>query len=73
MVNKQQTWTYQEVYENVCKMAILLKKHGVKKGDRVIIYLPMIPEAVNLHDGTARHGGIHSIVFGGLRRPSNFR
>jgi propionyl-CoA synthetase len=47
-------------------MCILLKKHGVKKGDTVIIYMPMIPEALFTAWACARIGAIHSIVFGGF-------
>lgn len=47
-------------------MASLLKSRGVKKGDRVIIYMPMIPEALFTAWGCARIGAIHSIVFGGF-------
>jgi acetyl-CoA synthetase len=43
MVNTQKEWTFRQVYENVCRMSLILKKHGVVKGDRVIIYDPMIP------------------------------
>lgn len=43
MVKEEKIFTLREVYENVCRMAILLKKQGVGKGDRVIVYMPMIP------------------------------
>lgn len=66
MVNQEKVWTWREVYENVCKMAIILKRNGVKKGDRVIVYLPMIPEALFTVWACARIGAIHSIVFGGF-------
>ncbi|MBP2292359.1 acetate--CoA ligase [Azospirillum rugosum] len=58
--------TYKELHENVCRLANVLKKHGVKKGDRVTIYLPMIPEAAYSMLACARVGAIHSIVFGGF-------
>ncbi len=58
--------TYRELYENVCRFANVLKAHGVKKGDRVTIYLPMIPEAAYAMLACARIGAIHSIVFGGF-------
>ncbi|SON57879.1 Acetyl-coenzyme A synthetase [Hartmannibacter diazotrophicus] len=58
--------TYRELYENVCKFANVLKAHGVKKGDRVTIYLPMIPEAAYAMLACARVGAIHSIVFAGF-------
>ena len=58
--------TYQELHEHVCRFANVLKKHGVKKGDRVTIYLPMIPEAAYAMLACARIGAIHSVVFGGF-------
>ena len=58
--------TYQELYEDVCKFANVLKSHGVQKGDRVTIYMPMIPEAAYAMLACARLGAIHSIVFGGF-------
>jgi acetyl-CoA synthetase len=60
------TLTYQELYHEVCKFANVLKKHGVKKGDRVSIYLPMIPELPIAMLACARIGAIHSVVFGGF-------
>ncbi|WP_414815286.1 acetate--CoA ligase [Rhizobium sp. IY2] len=58
--------TYNELYEHVCRMANVLKKHGVKKGDRVTIYMPMIPEAASAMLACARIGAVHSVVFGGF-------
>ncbi|UOM33748.1 acetate--CoA ligase [Acuticoccus sp. I52.16.1] len=58
--------TYREVYENVCKFANVLKKMGVAKGDRVVIYLPMIPQAAYAMLACARIGAIHSVVFAGF-------
>jgi len=58
--------TYREVYEHVCRFANLLKARGVKKGDRVTIYMPMIPEATYAMLACARIGAVHSIVFGGF-------
>jgi acetyl-CoA synthetase len=58
--------TYAELHENVCRLANALKAHGVKKGDRVTIYLPMIPEAAYAILACARIGAIHSVVFGGF-------
>lgn len=58
--------TYQELYNNVCRVANVLKAHGVKKGDRVCIYLPMIPEAAYAILGCARIGAVHSVVFAGF-------
>jgi len=58
--------TYRQLHERVCRLANVLKKHGVKKGDRVTIYLPMIPEAAYAMLACARIGAIHSVVFGGF-------
>ncbi|HWU63409.1 MAG TPA: acetate--CoA ligase [Ensifer sp.] len=58
--------TYRELYDQVCRLANVLKSNGVKKGDRVTIYMPMIPEAAYAMLACARIGAIHSIVFGGF-------
>jgi acetyl-CoA synthetase len=58
--------TYGELYKEVCKFANVLKKQGVKKGDRVTIYLPMIPQAAYAMLACARIGAMHSVVFGGF-------
>ena len=58
--------TYRELHENVCRFANVLKAHGVKRGDRVTIYLPMIPEAAYAMLACARIGAVHSVVFGGF-------
>ncbi len=58
--------TYRELYEQVCRFANVLKANGVKKGDRVSLYLPMIPEAAIAMLACARIGAVHSIVFGGF-------
>lgn len=58
--------TYRELYKNVCRLANVLKANGVKRGDRVTIYLPMIPEAAYAMLACARIGAIHSVVFGGF-------
>ncbi|MEM9581357.1 MAG: AMP-binding protein, partial [Pseudomonadota bacterium] len=58
--------TYRALHENVCKMANVLKALGVGKGDRVVLYLPMIPEAAYAMLACARIGAIHSIVFAGF-------
>ena len=58
--------TYKQLYERVCKFANVLKANGVKKGDRVTIYLPMIPEAAYAMLACARIGAVHSVVFGGF-------
>jgi acetyl-CoA synthetase len=58
--------TYRQLHERVCKFANVLKANGVKKGDTVTIYLPMIPEAAYAMLACARIGAVHSIVFGGF-------
>lgn len=58
--------TYRELHEKVCRFANILKKEGVKKGDRVTIYMPMIPEAAYAMLACARIGAVHSVVFGGF-------
>ena len=58
--------TYSELHVNVCKFANALKDRGVKKGDRVCIYMPMIPEAAYAMLACSRIGAIHSVVFGGF-------
>jgi acetyl-CoA synthetase len=62
--------TYRELHEQVCRFANVLKKYGVKKGDRVSIYLPMIPELAVAMLACARIGAIHSIVFAGFSADS---
>lgn len=64
------TYTYQQLHTEVCKFANVLKKKGVKKGDRVTIYMPMIPELPIAMLACARIGAIHSIVFGGFSADS---
>lgn len=63
---ESKTLTYQELHREVCKFSNVLKEQGVKKGDRVIIYLPMIPELAISALACTRIGAIHSIVFGGF-------
>jgi acetyl-CoA synthetase len=58
--------TYGELFEEVCRMANVFKANGVKKGDRVTIYLPMIPEAAYAMLACARIGAVHSVIFGGF-------
>tara|TARA_A100001011_G_scaffold400141_1_gene512655 strand:- start:727 stop:2649 length:1923 start_codon:yes stop_codon:yes gene_type:complete len=62
--------TYEELLKNVCKTANVLKKIGVKKGDRVTIYLTMIPELAYFMLACARIGAVHSIIFGGFSSDS---
>lgn len=59
-------WTYRELYEETCRFANLLKQRGVARGDRVMIYMPMIPETAAAMLACARIGAIHSVVFGGF-------
>ena len=65
-VDEARTYTYIEMYHEVNKFANVLKKQGVKKGDRVVIYLPMIPELPIAMLACARIGAVHAIVFGGF-------
>ncbi|HZX22385.1 MAG TPA: acetate--CoA ligase [Woeseiaceae bacterium] len=63
---RDETITYRQLYERVCRFANVLKKIGVKRGDRVTIYMPMIPEAAVAMLACARIGAVHSVVFGGF-------
>ena len=58
--------TYKQLHENVCRLANVLKSRGVEKGDRVCIYMPMIPEAAYAMLACTRIGAVHSVVFGGF-------
>ena len=58
--------TYQELYDQVCRVANMLKANGIKKGDRVCIYMPMVPELAFAVLGCARIGAVHSVVFAGF-------
>ncbi|MBY0433072.1 MAG: acetate--CoA ligase [Cyclobacteriaceae bacterium] len=60
------TITYQQLYENVCRAANMLKSQGIQKGDRVCIYMPMIPEVAYAMLACARIGAVHSVVFAGF-------
>ncbi|PSL28577.1 acetate--CoA ligase [Dyadobacter jiangsuensis] len=64
------TLTYHVLFEQVCRFANVLKKHGVKKGDRICIYLPMVPELAIAVLACARIGAVHSVVFGGFSAKS---
>ncbi|KAB2814226.1 acetate--CoA ligase [Phaeocystidibacter luteus] len=59
-------YTYRELHEKVCQMANVLKKHGIQKGDRIAIYMPMIPELTISVLACARIGAVHSVVFAGF-------
>jgi len=61
-----ETWTYRQLHEETCRFANLLKQRGIERGDRVMIYMPMIPEAAAAMLACARIGAVHSVVFGGF-------
>ena len=65
-----ETWTYRMLYDEVCRCANALKSIGVRRGDRVIIYMPMRPEAVVCMQACARIGAVHSVVFAGFSAKS---
>lgn len=67
--NSKRTITYNELRDQVAKFAGVLKAQGVTKGDRVVVYMPMIPEALVAMLAVARLGAIHSVVFGGFAAP----
>jgi acetyl-CoA synthetase len=62
--------TYQQLHREVCRFANVLKRNGVKKGERVLIYMPLIPEAAIAMLACARIGAVHSVVFGGFSSES---
>src|ERR1700726_1178415 len=64
--NESKHITYRELHDEVCRFANILRTRNVKKGDRVTIYMPMIPEAAYAMLACARIGAIHSVVFGGF-------
>src|SRR3954453_3351491 len=66
----KRTLTYQQLHREVCRFANVLKRNEIKKGDRVIIYLPNIPEAAIAMLACARIGAVHSVVFGGFSSES---
>jgi propionyl-CoA synthetase len=69
-VNEEKTYTYRELHAEVNRVAAMMQALGVKRGDRVIIYMPMIPEACFAILACARLGAIHSVVFGGFAAAS---
>ncbi|MBL8524316.1 MAG: AMP-binding protein, partial [Betaproteobacteria bacterium] len=69
-VEQTKTYTYREMFEEVNRFAAVLKSLGVGKGDRVLIYMPMVAEAVFAMLATVRIGAIHSVVFGGFAAAS---
>ncbi|HXI74979.1 MAG TPA: AMP-binding protein, partial [Pyrinomonadaceae bacterium] len=66
----RRTLTYQQLHHEVCRFANVLKRNKIKKGDRVIIYLPNIPEAAVAMLACARIGAVHSVIFGGFSADS---
>ncbi|XP_025956115.2 acyl-CoA synthetase short-chain family member 3, mitochondrial isoform X2 [Dromaius novaehollandiae] len=66
VTNTKEKITYKKLLEQVSKLADVMVKHGVKKGDRVVIYMPMIPQTVYCMLACARIGAIHSLIFGGF-------
>jgi len=60
------TLTYRELHADVCRFANALKARGIRRGDRVVIYMPLVPEAVVAMQACARIGAIHSVIFGGF-------
>ncbi|XP_052525040.1 acyl-CoA synthetase short-chain family member 3, mitochondrial isoform X2 [Tympanuchus pallidicinctus] len=66
VTNTKEKITYKELLEQVSKLADVMVRHGVKKGDRVVIYMPMIPQTVCCMLACARIGAIHSLIFGGF-------
>ncbi len=65
-LDETKTFTFRQLHQQVCRCANVLKAQGVQKGDRVILYMPMIPEAVMMMQACARIGAVHSVVFGGF-------
>ncbi|KAB2673418.1 MAG: acetate--CoA ligase [Verrucomicrobia bacterium] len=67
---EERVLTFRQLHREVCRFANVLKRHGIKRGDRIIIYLPMVPEAVVAMLACARIGAVHSVVFGGFSAQS---
>jgi propionyl-CoA synthetase len=65
----KQSWTYRELRDEVARLAGAIKAMGVEKGDRVLLYMPMVPEAAMAMLACARLGAVHSVVFGGFAAP----
>ena len=70
VVRRRQTECFRELHREVCKFTNVLKRNHIKKGDRIIIYMPMCPEAAIAMLACARLGAIHSVVFGGFNSES---
>ncbi|MBI2950127.1 MAG: acetate--CoA ligase [Verrucomicrobia bacterium] len=67
---EERVLTYKQLHREVCRFANVLKKNGIQKGDRILIYLPMVPEAAIAMLACARIGAVHSVVFGGFSAQS---
>jgi acetyl-CoA synthetase len=67
---EERVLTYKQLHREVCRFANVLKRNGIRRGDRVIIYLPMLPEAAIAMLACARIGAVHSVVFGGFSAQS---
>ena len=67
---EERTLTYKQLHHEVCRFANVLKRHGIQSGDRILIYLPMVPEAAIAMLACARIGAVHSVVFGGFSAQS---
>src|SRR5437016_6060841 len=67
---EERVLTYKQLHREVCRFANVLKRNGVRKGDRVLIYLPMVPEVATAMLACARIGAVHSVVFGGFSAQS---
>ena len=67
---EERVLTYKQLHREVCRFANVLKRNGIRKGDRVLIYLPMIPEAAIAMLACTRIGAVHSVVFGGFSAQS---
>src|SRR5689334_4309729 len=67
---EERVLTYRQLHREVCRFANVLKRNGLKKGDRILIYLPMVPEAAIAMLACARIGAVHSVVFGGFSAQS---
>ena len=67
---EERTYTYRQLHREVCRFANVLKRNGIKKGDRIIIYLPMVPEAAIAMLACTRIGAVHGVIFGGFSAQS---
>src|SRR6185295_5809995 len=67
---EERVLTYRQLHREVCRFANVLKRNGIRRGDRIIIYLPMVPEAAIAMLACTRIGAVHSVVFGGFSAQS---